>query len=109
MCKCCAHLEVYLLPIVEPLDGGRGDANGWTLQCERPTYHHLGAQLQPRLIYRRWDWKCGELTLIMLAFLENAKIADIQYLCDGDAYCYLCRSITATFRKYIIFWSHDQI
>ena len=49
------------------------------------------------------------LTLIMLGFLENAKIGEIQYLCYGDECWYLCRSITATFRKYIICWSCDLI
>ena len=49
------------------------------------------------------------LTLIMLGFLENAKIGEIQYLWYGDECWYFCTSITATFRKYIIFWSHDII
>ena len=44
-------------------------------------------------------------SLIMLGFPENAKIGEIQYLCYGDECCFLCRSGTATFRTYIMFWS----
>ena len=43
------------------------------------------------------------LTLIMLGFLENAEIVDIQYLCYGDECWYLCRKKIATIKKYIIF------
>ena len=52
---------------------------------------------------------CLVLTLIMQSFLENAKIGEIQYLCDEDECWYICRSITATFRKCIISWSQDII
>ena len=49
------------------------------------------------------------LTLNMLGFLENATIGEIQYLCYRDECWYLYRSITASFRKYIFFWSCNLI
>ena len=49
------------------------------------------------------------LTLIMQGFLENANIGEIQYLCYEDKCWYLCRSIIATLKKYVICWSHDLI
>ena len=49
------------------------------------------------------------LPLIMLGFLENANIGEIQYLSYGDECWYICRSVTVTFRKCIILWSHDPI
>ena len=49
------------------------------------------------------------LTRIMLGCPENAKIGDIHYLCYGNKCWCICRSIIATFRKYIICWSRDLI
>ena len=45
----------------------------------------------------------GYLTPIMQGFQENAKIGEIQYLCPRAECWYLCRSITAIFRKKIVF------
>ena len=35
----------------------------------------------------------------MLGVAENAKIGGTQYLCYGNECLYICRPITATFRK----------
>ena len=48
-------------------------------------------------------------TLIMLGFLEYAKIGEIQYLCYGDECWYTCGSRTATFWKDTILGSPDLI
>ena len=65
---------------------------------------------EPTVCHQSW-WVygcCGDdvnyqliLALIILGFLENAKIGEIWYLCYGDYCCYICRSIAATFKIYI--------
>ena len=53
--------------------------------------------------------QCSSQTLVNLVSLDNATIGEIQHLYYGDECWYICRSITATFRKYITCWSCNLI
>ena len=52
-----------------------------------PTSTYQGV---PEVAMVMLSYAVKDLTRILLGFLENAKIGEIQYLCSGDECWYLC-------------------